>query len=93
MSSDAKVPPLPEIDFSNFVLSLAATAMVQLGVVPNPETGESAEPDFLSARHMIDTLDMLREKTRGNLDEEESQLLDSMLYELRMRAVEKGTGS
>lgn len=93
MSSDEKVPPLPEIDFSNFVLSLAATAMMQLGVVPNPETGEPGEPDFLSARHMIDTLDMLREKTRGNLDEEEAQLLDSMLYELRVRAVEKGTGS
>ena len=42
---------------------------------------------------MIDTLGMLREKTRGNLDDEEAKLLDSMLYELRMRAVEKGAGS
>ncbi|MEE3329875.1 MAG: DUF1844 domain-containing protein [Myxococcota bacterium] len=88
MSSEETEQKLPEIDFSNFVLSLAATAMVQLGMVPNPETGDTAEPDFLIARHTIDTLDMLREKTRGNLDDEETKLLDSMLYELRMRAVE-----
>jgi hypothetical protein len=93
MSSDEKAPQLPEIDFSNFVLSLAASAMMQLGIVPDPETGESLEPDFMIARHTIDTLEMLREKTRGNLDDEEAKLLDSMLYELRMRAVEKSAGS
>ena len=93
MSSNEKAPQLPEIDFSNFVLSLAATAMVQLGIIPDPETGESLDPNVVIARHTIDTLEMLREKTRGNLDDDEAKLLDSMLYELRMRTVEKGAGS
>jgi len=79
---------LPDVDFSNFVLSLAATAMVQLGVVPDPESGEPVEANPLLARHTIDTLEMIRDKTRGNLEEEEEKLLDSMLYELRMRFVE-----
>ena len=83
-------PPLPEVDFSNFVLSLAATAMVQLGIVPDPESGQSVEPNTLLARHTIDTLEMIREKTLGNLDSEEEKLLESMLYELRMRCVEAG---
>jgi uncharacterized protein YjaG (DUF416 family) len=85
--SDAK-SELPEIDFSNFVLSLAATAMVQLGMVPDPETGETVELNLPIAQHTIDTIAMLRAKTHGNLDEEEDKLLDSMLYELRMRFVE-----
>ena len=87
--SDAKAE-LPVIDFSNFVLSLAATAMVQLGLVPDPETGETVEINLPIAQHTIDTLVMLREKTQGNLDDEEEKLLDSMLYELRMRFVEAG---
>ena len=90
MSDETKAPELPEVDFSNFVLSLAATAMVQLGMVPDPETGEAGEPNLLIAQHTIDTLAMMREKTQGNLDTEEEQLLDSMLYELRMRFVEAG---
>jgi hypothetical protein len=90
MSDETQAPELPEVDFSNFVLSLAATAMVQLGMVPDPETGEMDEPNLLIAQHTIDTLAMMREKTQGNLDAEEEQLLDSMLYELRMRFVEAG---
>ena len=91
--SDAQT--LPQVDFSNFVLSLAATAMVQLGIVPDPESGETVEPNLLLARHTIDTLEMLRDKTRNNLEPDETKLLDSLLYELRMRAVEvkKGGGS
>ena len=79
---------LPKVDFSNFVLSLAATAMMQLGMVPDPESGKIAEPNLLLGRHTIDTLDLLREKTRGNLEEDEEKLLDSMIYELRLRFVE-----
>ena len=90
MSDETKAPELPEVDFSNFVLSLAATAMVQLGMVPDPEMGESGEPNLLIAKHTIDSLAMMRDKTQGNLDAEEEQLLDSMLYELRMRFVEAG---
>jgi hypothetical protein len=89
--SDSKAAlELPEVDFSNFVLSLAATAMVQLGMVADPETGETVEPNLPIAQHTIDTLALLREKTQGNLDDEEEKLLDSMIYELRMRFVEAG---
>ena len=61
---------------------------MQLGIVPDPESGEAAEPNVLLARHTIDTLEMLRAKTRGNLDADESKLIDSLLYELRLRVVE-----
>ena len=90
MSDDTTAPELPQVDFSNFVLSLAATAMVQLGMVPDPESGQTVEPNLPIAKHTIDTLALLREKTQGNLDDEEEKLLDSMLYELRLRFVEAG---
>ena len=79
---------IARIDFSTFVLSLATTAMVQLGLVPDPSTGTPLPKDPLLARQTIDTLEMLRDKTRGNLDEEEQKLIDSLLYDLRMRFVE-----
>ena len=79
---------MPKVDFSTFVLSLGTTALYQLGVMSDPESGEVAEPDPLIAQHTIDTLEMLSDKTRGNLDEEERKLIDSLLYELRMRFVE-----
>ncbi len=81
--------PLPTIDFSTFILSLSTSALYQLGLVPDPETGQKREPDRLIARQTIDTLEMLHEKTRGNLDPGELKLFDSLLYELRMRFVEK----
>ena len=80
---------LPRVDFSTLVLSLGTTALYQLGVVPDPATGELAPADPLVAQQTIDTLEMLREKTWGNLDAEERRLLDSLLYELRMRFVER----
>ncbi len=82
---------LPAIDFSTFILSLSTSALYQLGLVADPETGKRAEPNRVIARQTIDTLEMLREKTRGNLDEEEDKLIDSLLYELRMRFVETET--
>lgn len=81
---------LPRVDFSTFVLSLGTTALYQMGAMPNPETGERAAPDVLVAKQTIDTLEMLRDKTRGNLDEEERKLIDALLYELKMRFVESG---
>ena len=79
---------LPAIDFSTFLLSLSTTALYQMGHAPDPVTGRPAAPDPLLARQTIDTLEMLREKTRGNLDPEEQKLFDSLIYELRMRFVE-----
>jgi hypothetical protein len=81
---------LTAIDFSTFVLSLSTTALYQMGLAPDPATGLPAEADPLLARQTIDTLEMLREKTRGNLDDEEEKLFDSLIYELRMRFVEFG---
>ncbi len=83
---------LPAIDFSTFLLSLSTSALYQMGLVPNPETGEKASPDRTIARQTIDTLVMLRDKTRGNLEEEEDKLFESLLYELRMHFLKLGPG-
>jgi hypothetical protein len=79
--------PLPRIDFSTFVLSLAASAMVHLGLVAGPEGQRRERPDLPMAQQTIDTLEMLLEKTRGNLDADEERLLQSVLYEVRMSFV------
>ena len=59
-----------------------------LGLVGDPEKGERAGPNFPLARQTIDTLEMLQGKTNGNLDAQEKELLENLLYELRMRFVE-----
>ncbi|MBY0398846.1 DUF1844 domain-containing protein [Myxococcota bacterium] len=79
---------LPKVDFSTFVLSLATAALYQLGAVPDPATGDRVEADPLVARQTLETLEMLREKTLGNLTEAERELIDSLLYDLRLRYVE-----
>jgi hypothetical protein len=79
------------ISFVAFVVSLASTAAVHFGDVPNPVSGEQEEPDLASARQMIDILTMLEEKTRGNLTAEERTVLEQVLYELRMRFVQVAT--
>lgn len=90
---DADPKALPRIDFSTFVLSLAASAMVHLGRAPGPEGdavpggGERSPVDLVLARQTIDTLEMIRDKTRDNLDEDETKLLQTVLYELRMAFV------
>lgn len=80
--------PLPKVDFSTFILSLASSALVQLGEVPNPETGKSEE-NLQLAKHTVDIIAMLQEKTRTGLNEEESKLMEGVLYELRMKYVIK----
>jgi hypothetical protein len=79
---------LPRIDFSTFVLSLSTSALYQMGLVAGPDGGKIAESSRELARQTIDTLEMLQEKTRGNLDPTESKLIESLLYELHMRFVE-----
>ena len=81
---------LPKIDFSTFVISLGTSALYHMGVANDPEKGEPPPKNLVLARQTIDTLEMLGEKTRGNLGEEEAKLLESVLYELRMRFVEAG---
>ena len=77
---------LPGISFSTFILSLASSAMVQLGEVPNPETGKT-ERNILMARHSIDLLTMLEDKTKNGLTSEEEKLLRDVIYELRVKFV------
>jgi hypothetical protein len=79
--------PRPPVDFSTFVLSLASTALIQMGVAPHPETGkQEKEPEL--ARETIDLLGLLREKTKGNLTDEETKFFDAVLYDLRVQFVE-----
>jgi Domain of unknown function (DUF1844) len=82
----------PNTSFSAFVMSLAATAAVHLGDLGDPTTG-ATHKDVPAAGHIIDLLAMLQQKTTGNLDAEESHLLDQVLYELRMRYVELSGGA
>lgn len=77
----------PAIDFATFVLSLAASALQHMGEAGIPSGETDIETNLPLARQTIDTLALLEEKTRGNLDEEEGELLGSILYELRMRLV------
>lgn len=84
--------PLPRIDFSTFVLSLAASAMVHLGLAPGPDGNAQKPADLALARQTIDTLEILMEKTRGNLDADEERLLQSVLYEVRMAFVRAERG-
>ena len=76
------------LSFAAFVLSLAHTAAVHFGDIPDPATGQPAEMNLPAAQQMIDILSLLEEKTRGNLTAEERQLLEQLLYELRLRYLE-----
>lgn len=75
------------IDFSTFVLSLTGSAMVHLGAVPDP-SGEQHAPNLELARQTVDILTMLRQKTHGNLDGKEADLLERVLHDLRLAYVE-----
>ncbi|MFW5798302.1 MAG: DUF1844 domain-containing protein [Planctomycetota bacterium] len=79
--------PLPEASFMMLVMSLAAQAMMHLGASPDPSTGQT-EVNLEQAKFTIDLLSMLEEKTTGNLDENESKYLTSVLYDLRMQYVQ-----
>ena len=78
----------PQVSFVAFVFSLASNAAVHFGDLPDPLTNERRPADLATAGQLIDILTMLEEKTRGNLTAEERQLLDQVLFELRMRYVE-----
>lgn len=80
------------ITFNAFVLSLATTAAVHFGDMPDPSTGKPGEPNLEAASQMIDILSLLEEKTRGNLAAEERSLLTQVLYELRLRYVNAQQG-
>ena len=77
---------LPPVDFSGLILSLSHAALLHLGQIPDPHTGQTHK-DHDMARHTIDTISMLRDKTKGNLTPEEQKLTDNVLTELRLAFV------
>ncbi|MGB7219378.1 MAG: DUF1844 domain-containing protein [Vicinamibacterales bacterium] len=79
---------MPQLSFVAFVFSLASTAAIHFGDLPDPVSGERQPPYLEGAAQMIEILALLDEKTRGNLTAEERQVLEQVLYELRMRFVE-----
>lgn len=76
-----------KVNFLNYIMSMGYQAMIFLGEVPHPTTGKS-EKNLAQAKFLIDTLVLLKEKTRGNLTPEEENLLSASLYELQMKFVE-----
>ncbi|HMV66072.1 MAG TPA: DUF1844 domain-containing protein [Myxococcota bacterium] len=84
MNDERAVPP---VTFSSFVITLAHTALVHLGEVSDP-TGGGRHVDLQLARHSIDAIAMLEDKTKGNLDDEERRLMEGVLHELRGKFVD-----
>lgn len=83
-----------KIDFTTFVFSLATQAFVSLGETQlTGEPGPAGPPDLDAAKQLIDILEMLQEKSRGNLSENEAHLLATLLYDLRMRYVQVARGT
>ena len=78
----------PQVSFVAFIFSLASNAAVHFGDLPDPMTNERRPADLAAAGQLIDIIAMLEAKTRGNLTAEERQMLESVLYELRMRYVD-----
>jgi len=90
-AASGEAPPLPPVDFTSFALSLGTSALYHLGLVANPSAEDAdgrSEPNLPVARHTIDTLELLQQKTQGNLSPQESALLAELLSELRLRFVE-----
>ncbi len=77
---------LPGVDFSTFILSLYSSALVQLGEMADPVTGTKTQ-DLDVAKQTVDMINMLEKKTRGNLDNDEENLMKSLLHELRLAYV------
>ncbi|ACL05067.1 Domain of unknown function DUF1844 [Desulfatibacillum aliphaticivorans] len=77
---------LPQVNFPTFIISLSSSVLVYLGEMEDPATGETVV-NLPVAKQTIDILGMLEEKTKGNLSEDESRLLQNILYDLRMRYV------
>jgi hypothetical protein len=83
---DSKRPPLPEVNFNSLIFSLSSSALLHIGEIADPQTGEK-EKDLPMAKHSIDIIAMLKEKTKGNLDNEEQKFIDTILSDLRLRYV------
>lgn len=77
---------MPDVTFTTFFMALNSSALYHLGDLAAPGTGKQ-QKDMLLAKHTIDTMSMLQAKTRGNLTQEEAELVETSLYDLKMRFV------
>ncbi len=87
-SSKEKETESFQIDFSTFIMSLTSSAFYHLGDMPDPSTGKK-EVNLPAVQQTIDMLVMLREKTKGNLKEDEEKLIEQLIYELQVKYVAK----
>ena len=83
--------PVSDLEFSSFIISLAGTAQMSLGLIPHPETNLAVQ-NIPAAKQLIDILGVLQDKTKGNLTEEEEALLEQVLFTLRMHYVRVAEG-
>jgi len=86
-SKGAGKKPLPEVNFSSFIMSLASSALVHLGQLDNP-VDKTIQKNLSLAKQTIDLLMLLEAKTKGNLDHDEEKMLKALLYDLRMKYIE-----
>jgi len=77
----------PQVNFITFILSLAGSVQIHLGLAPNPADNKT-EKNLPAAKQTIDLLDILKEKTKGNLTKDENELFEHVLFELRMKYME-----
>jgi hypothetical protein len=82
----AEEMPLPEVNFNSLIFSLSSSALINMGEIADPHTGQK-QKDLPLAKHTIDTIAMLQEKTKENLNPEEKRFLDTILADLRWRYV------
>jgi hypothetical protein len=75
------------VTFGSFLVSLFSSALVHLGELPDPASQEKMKPDLDLARQTIDLIEVLQQKTAGNLDADEGELMAHVLYELRLKYV------
>ena len=83
----ARSGPMQRIDFTTLIMSFASASMIAMGKIPDPVTGEVFR-DLAVAQQNIDIITLLHEKTKGNLTQEESEMMEHILYELRMNYVD-----
>ena len=77
---------MPPVDFNLFISSLGMQALMALGEIENPMTNKK-EKQLPQAKYLIDTIELLETKTKGNLDDQESKVMEALLYELRMKFI------
>ena len=86
LDEEPAMGPLPEVNFNSLIFSLSSSVLLHLGEIEDPQTGEKRK-DLAIAKHSIDTIAMLKEKTQGNLDDEEAKFIENILTDLRWRYV------